>query len=473
MFSDYANYDAIGLAERVRRSEVTPTELLEAALARLEAVNPRINAVTLDHRDFARKQIEAGLPPGPLRGVPFLLKDLHASLAGTLTTNGSAFFRDNLADHDTELVSLYRRAGLVICGKTNTPEFGLTVTTEPSVCGTTHNPWNLEYSPGGSSGGSAAAVAAGIVPVAHASDGGGSIRIPSSCCGLYGLKPTRARNPAGPDRGEGWAGMSTEHVISRSVRDSAALLDLTQGPDVGAPYFAPPPLRPYLAEVNADPGRLRIGVMTATVDGVPIDPECAAAVQAAARLADKSGHHVEEVTPAFLEPAFGDAFRVVIAGNIAAAIRDHAQRLGKVASAAQFEGLTWMLAQMGEMRTALDYAAAVRCIHRVGRRVGAFFENYDILMTPTMPDPPRKLGYFRMSGENPAEDGAKVARATMFTSLFNASGHPAASLPLHWTPDGLPVGVQIVSRYGDEPTLIRLSAQYERACPWALRRPAL
>lgn len=473
MFSDYANYDAIGLAELVRRSEVTPTQLLEAALARLEAVNPRLNAVTLDHRDFARAQIEGGLPPGPLRGVPFLLKDLHASLTGTLTSNGSTFFRDNLADHDSELVSLYRRAGLVICGKTNTPEFGLTVTTEPTVCGTCHNPWNLAHSPGGSSGGSAAAVAAGIVPVAHASDGGGSIRIPASCCGVYGLKPTRARNPAGPDRGEGWSGMSTEHVISRSVRDSAAILDLTQGPDVGAPYFAPPPLRPYLSEVNADPGRLRIGVMTTTVDGVPLDAECAAAVNAAARLADKSGHHVEEVSPVFLDAEYGDAFRTIIGGNIAAMIRDHAARMRKTATPEQFETLSWLLAKLGEQRSAMDYAAAVRCIHRVGRRIGAYFEHHDILMTPTLPDPPRRLGYFRMTTATPDEEGAKVARATMFTSMFNASGHPAASLPLHWTSDGLPVGVQIVARYGDEPTLIRLSAQFERARPWGLRRPAI
>ena len=327
-----ASYDAIGLADLVRRREVTPAELLEAAIARVDAVNPRINAVTQDHRDWARSMVTAGLPDGALHGVPFLIKDLYATITGTCTSNGSAFFQDNVADHDTEMVARYRRAGMVLFGKTNTPEFGLTVTTEPRLFGPARNPWNLEYSTGGSSGGSAAAVAAGIVPAAHSSDGGGSIRIPASCCGLFGLKPTRARNPAGPDRGDGWSGMSTEHVVSRSVRDSAALLDVTRGPDIGAPYFAAPPARPYLDEVGEEAGRLRIGLWTAAPDGVALHPEVMHAVRDAAKLAEGFGHRVEEVTPRFVDESYADAFRTIIAGSVAMSLNKHATRMGKALS---------------------------------------------------------------------------------------------------------------------------------------------
>ena len=472
MSTDYERHDALALAALIRTRAVSPRELLDAALARLDACNAKLGAVCADHRDLAIAGLRDVPVDGALAGVPFLLKDLHATFTGTVTGNGSAFFRDNVATHDSELVKRYRRAGLVVFGKTATPEFGLTVTTEPAIGAPTRNPWNLAFTAGGSSGGSAAAVAAGIVPVAHASDGGGSIRIPASCCGLFGLKPTRGRNPAGPDRGEGWAGMSTEHVVSRSIRDSAACLDATAGPDVGAPYAAPPPARPFLDEVGADPGRLRIGLLLTTHDGTPLHPECERAARDAALLAESLGHHVEQVVPAFLDEQFADALRTIIGGNVAMAIRRHAQRMGKVATAADFETLTWLLAGMGAQRTAADYADAVRVIHLVGRRVGAFFETHDVLLSPTLPDPPQPLGHFRMTTDTPELEGPKVARATMFTSMFNASGHPAASLPLHRTPDGLPVGVQIAGRYGDEATLIRLAAQFEVATPWFDRRPA-
>ncbi|MEO8039703.1 MAG: amidase [Betaproteobacteria bacterium] len=473
LIADYAASDAVALADLVRRGDVTAAELLEAAVTRADAVQPRINAITQDHRDWARSIVAAGVPDGPLRGVPFLMKDLYATIAGTLTGNGSAFFRDNVADHDTEMVARYRRAGLVLFGKTNTPEFGLTVTTEPRAFGPARNPWNLAHSPGGSSGGSAAAVAAGIVPAAHASDGGGSIRIPASCCGLFGLKPTRARNPAGPDRGDGWSGMSTEHVVSRSVRDSAALLDATRGPDVGAPYFAPPPVRPFLEEVGADAGRLRIGLWTDAADGVALHPEVMRAVREAARLAEGFGHRVEEVVPRFIDESYAEAFRTIIGGNVAMSLHNHAARMGKSVAPDQLETITGLLAALGQSQSAMDYARAVQTMQRVGRRVGAMFADFDVLLAPTMPDPPQRLGYFRMTTDDPAAEGPKVGRATMFTSVFNASGNPAASLPLHWTPEGLPVGVQIVGRYGDEATLFRLAAQFEAARPWFDRRPAL
>lgn len=473
MDSEYEQFDAVALAAQVARGDVTPAELLDAALERLDEVNPAINAVTQDHRELARRFVTDGLPRGPMCGVPFLIKDLYATITGTVTSNGSRFFDDNVADHDTEMVGRYRRAGLVLFGKTNTPEFGLTVTTEPRAFGAARNPWNVAFSTGGSSGGSAAAVAAGIVPVAHASDGGGSIRIPASCCGLFGLKPTRARNPAGPDRGDGWSGMSTEHVVSRSVRDSAALLDITRGPDIGAPYFAAHPRRSFLDEVGAEPGRLRIGVMDATADGVPVHPEVAQALRAAAALAENAGHAVEEVAPRFSDESYGEAFRTIIGGNVAMTMHKHAVRMKKPLAAESFETITWLLATLGQQKSAMEYAMAVQTMQRVGRSVGAFFTDFDVLMTPTMPDPPVPLGHFRMTTDDPGAEGPKLARATMFTSVFNASGNPAASLPLHWTADGLPVGVQIVGRYGDEATLFRLAAQFEAAQPWFRRRPSL
>lgn len=470
---EYTKFDAMGLAQLIQRKEVSPAELLEAALARMQAANPKINAVTLDHRELARAAAQARPFDGPFSGVPFLLKDLYAAFSGSITSNGSNFFRGNEAKQDSEWVARCRRAGMNIFGKTNTPEFGLTITTEPVAWGATRNPWKLTHSAGGSSGGSAAAVAAGIVPIAHASDGGGSIRIPSSCCGLFGLKPTRGRNPAGPLRGEGWAGMSTEHAISRTVRDSAALLDATCGPDVGAPYFAPPPERPFLSEVGMPPGRLRIGVHTRTHDGAPIHPECARAVQDAAQLAESFGHHIEEVAPSFVGAAFNQLFRTIIAGNMLNTLRAHAAETNRTLSSSDVEATTWVLASAGERFTAADYANAVQSIHAVGRNVGSCFENFDVLMTPTLPDPPMPLGYFDMNSTDFDTQGRRVSRGTTFTAVFNASGNPAASLPLYWTADGLPVGVQLVAAYGSEALLFKVAAQFEAAKPWFDRQPSL
>jgi Asp-tRNA(Asn)/Glu-tRNA(Gln) amidotransferase A subunit family amidase len=471
--AEYEQHDAVGLAQLVREGRVTPTELLEAAIGQVERINPRVNAVVSKLYDHARQAIAAGLPDGPLRGVPFMLKDLYALCTGTVSSNGSRFFAGNLADHDSEMVARYKRAGLVIMGRTNTPEFGLTVTTEPRLFGPTRNPWKLDSMAGGSSGGAAAAVASGMLPAAHASDGGGSIRIPASCCGVLGLKPTRGRNPQGPDRGEGWSGMSTEHVVSRSVRDSAALLDLTCGPDRGAPYYATPPARPYLSELSAPVGRLRIGLALGTPAGEPVDAECERAARDAAGLCESLGHRIEEVRLDGIPEEFGAAFRVVIAGNIRAAIELHAARIGRQPQAGDLEGVTAAMFDAGAKASAADYARAVLTIHRTGRAVAHWFDKVDVLLSPTLSEPPQKLGVFDMNTDDFDLYGRHVARFTAFTSCFNASGNPAMSVPLHWAPDGLPIGVQFAGRYGDEATLLRLAGQLEQVRPWAGRRPAL
>jgi Asp-tRNA(Asn)/Glu-tRNA(Gln) amidotransferase A subunit family amidase len=471
--NDYDRFDAIGLAALVARKEVSPQELLDAAIRRTEAVNPHINAVVGKHYDAARAAIHAGLPQGPLHGVPFLLKDLHALLDGTVTSNGCRFFTGNLADHDTELVARYKRAGLVIFGKTNTPEFGLTISTEPRLFGSTRNPWSLAHMAGGSSGGAAAAVAAGIVPAAHASDGGGSIRIPASCCGLFGLKPTRARNPHGPDRGEGWSGMSTEHVVSRSVRDSAAILDVTQGPDLGAPYFAPPPSVPFLAALGAAGPVLRIGLVMRTPAGEAVDAQCEQAVRETASLLDGLAHRIEETELPPPSQELRAAFRLVIAGNTRAAIELHAARIGRQPGADDLEKVTWAMFEAGGRASAADYARAVVSMHRAGRQLAALFETYDLILTPTLPRPPQPIGVFHMMVDDLDAYARDVAYFTSFTAIANMAGNPAASLPLHWTDTGLPVGVQLLGRYGDEATLLRVSAQLEQARPWFNRRPTL
>jgi amidase/6-aminohexanoate-cyclic-dimer hydrolase len=471
MFNEYDDYDAVGLAQLVRNGDVSPEQLLEEAIARVEQRDPALNAVVNKLYDHARAAIRAGLPQGPLRGVPFLLKDLHALCVGTVTSNGSRFFQDNRADHDTELVSRYKQGGLVIFGKTNTPEFGLTITTEPTLFGPTRNPWQKQHTAGGSSGGSAAAVAAGLAPAAHASDGGGSIRIPASCCGVFGLKPSRGRNPHGPDRGEGWSGMSTEHVVTRSVRDSAVLLDLTCGPDVGAPYFATPPRQPYRANWGPVLTAARC-LATRTPAGEKIAPECEEAVMEAARLLEQMGHRIEEANLDFVPEELAPGFRTVIAGNTRAAIEAHAAKIGRVPAPGAFEKVTWTFFESGATANAADYARAVLAIHRTGRMVGRFFERYDMLITPTLPRPPEKLGVFDMNTDDRDSYARAVALFTAFTAPFNASGNPAMSVPLHWAASGLPIGVQFVGRYGDEATLFRVAAQLEQAQPWSNRRPA-
>lgn len=468
---EYERYDGLGLAELVARGEVEAEELLDAALARMSQRDPTLNAVVIPMADEARAAVEKGLPDGPFQGVPFLVKDLYTHVKGVRTTNGCRLFRDFVPDHDAEMTVRYRRAGLVLFGKSHSPEFGITTSTESRLFGKTRNPWNPERSAGGSSGGAAAAVAAGYLPAANASDGGGSIRIPASCCGLVGLKPTRGRTPMGPDVGEGWSGMSQVHAVTRSVRDCAALLDATQGPDVGAPYVAPEPPRPFLDEVGASPGRLRIALQTRTWNGAPVHPDCTAAAADAARLLESLGHHVEEA-PFELDPeVFRRSTITIIATNLLSVLEERAAQLGRSLQQDDVEPGTWALASLGRGLRGADYAAALRGIHAVGRQLGRFLSDYDLLLSPTLATPPLPLGALALDREELQAQIEDLNKTVGFTQLANAAGTPAISLPLFWNDAGMPIGVQLCAAHGDEATLLRVAAQCEQARPWFARRP--
>ena len=468
---EMAALDASAQAALVRGRHVKPIELIEAAIARIERLNGKINAVVTPMFEQARAAAQAPLPDGPFSGVPFLLKDLLASYAGVRLSGGSAFMRDFVPDHDSELVARLKRAGLIVVGKTNTPEFGLLATTEPHLFGPTRNPWDPARSTGGSSGGSAAAVASGMVPMAHANDGGGSIRIPASCCGLFGLKPTRARNPLGPDFGDIQGGLAVEHVITRSVRDSAALLDATSGPDVGDPYYAPPPERPFLREVGAEPGRLRIAFATVAPTGVPIHPDCVAAVQDAAKLCADLGHEVTEGAPSFDATRFATCFLTQWSVGCARAIDGNAILLGRTPSPSDFEELTWALAEQGRTVKASDYLLVVAALQLLARQIAGFFVNHDIWLTPTLAEPPLTLGSFDAKPGNPFYGLQRATAFVPFTPICNVTGQPAMSVPLFWNAEGLPIGTHFVGRFGEEATLFRLAAQLEVARAWAARRP--
>jgi Asp-tRNA(Asn)/Glu-tRNA(Gln) amidotransferase A subunit family amidase len=470
---EYSSFDALGLAELIRRGEVSAAEVLEAALTRTEEVNGRINAIVVPMFDEARATVRGDLPRGAFSGVPYLLKDLGAYYRGTRTTSGCRFNADYVADHDSHLVRRYKGAGLVIFGKAASPEFGLTTSTESALFGATRNPWNLERTAGGSSGGSAAAVAAGIVPAAHATDGGGSIRIPASCCGLFGLKPTRARVSLGPGQGEGWAGLSCAHAVTRSVRDSAALLDASAGPEPGDPYWAPPPARPFLEELGTPPGKLRIAYTNKPFNGSPIDPQCKAAVDDAAKLCEELGHEVEEAAPAIDYATLGQATRTVVGANILANLRERAAVLGRDWTASDVEPLTRATAEDGKNLDAARYAASTRTVHAVGRQVAAFFADHDLILTPTMAAPPKPLGVLSQSNPNPQEYLGHLLQTIGFTQLMNVSGVPAMSVPLYWSAEGLPIGIQFAAPFGEEARLFRLAAQLEQARPWAKRRPEI
>jgi len=472
--SEPAFVDATAQAELVRRREVTPLELVDAAIARIERLNPLLNAVVTPMYEQARAAASSKLPKGPFTGVPFLLKDLLASYKGVRMTLGSAFLSNFVSPHDSELVTRLKRAGFVILGKTNTPEFGLLPTTEPKLFGACHNPWALDRTPGGSSGGSAAAVAAGMVPVAHGNDGGGSIRIPASCCGLFGLKPTRARNPLGPDFGDIMGGLVVEHVLTRTVRDSAAVLDVTSGPSPGDPYWAPPRKRPFIREVETPPGRLRIGFSVQAPTGVPVHPDCVSAVKDAAELCVELGHEVSEISP-ILEDSelINRAFMTVWAAGCASTIDAAALAMGKKPSPEQFEPATWAIYEMGCRRTASEYLLAVTILQRFSREVARFFASYDIWLTPTLAQPPLPLGSFDSPPDDPLYAQRRAAEFVPFTPICNITGQPAMSVPLFWNAEGLPIGVHFVGRFGEEATLFRLAAQLETARPWANRKPAL
>ena len=471
--SDYERHDMVGLAELVRRRQATPDELLDEALRLVAERNPAINAVVADLEQHARSHIAAGVPDGPFTGVPFLLKDLRATLAGVPTTAGSRLWAARTAPHDSELVRRHKAVGLVVFGKTNTPEFGCCPSTEGNLFGPTRNPWDTTRSAGGSSGGAAAAVAARIVPGAHASDGGGSIRIPASCCGVFGFKPTRGRNSAGPDAGEAWNGLSVEHAVTRSVRDSAALLDATAGPAPGDPYSAPPPERPFAAEVGADPGRLRVAVQRQALSGVPVHPDCLAAVDAAAALLEELGHEVDEDLPRYDAARTGPAYALVIAANVQAAIDEYAEATGQQPGEGEIENVIRVLAADAHVKTAADLARAIWALHRAGREVAPFFERYDVLISPVVATPPPPLGTFDTTGTDVAAYLTAVFSFIPFTALSNIAGIPSMSVPLHWSDDGLPIGVHAVAGYGRDGLLFRLAGQLEAARPWADRAPPL
>jgi amidase len=467
----FATLDATAQAELIRRGEVKPLELVDAAIARVEQLNPAINAVVTPLFERARAEAKQPLPEGPFRGVPFLLKDLLAQYAGARLTAGSASMRDFVPDHDSELVARLKRAGLIIIGKTNTPEFGLLPTTEPRLFGPSRNPWDTSRMAGGSSGGSAAAVASGMVAMAHGNDGGGSIRIPASCCGVFGLKPTRARNPLGPDFGDLTNGLPVEHALTRSVRDSAALLDATSGPDIGDPYWAPPPARPFIEEVGADPGRLRIGFSTESLTGAFIHADCVRAVHEAAKLCSDLGHEVHEAAPAIDGERFSRAFLTVWSVGCARGMEGNVMVTGRKPVQQDFEELTWALAEQGRAVSATTYLLTVTALQAMARQVARFFVDHDIWLTPTVAEPPLPLGSFDARPGDPLYGLRRAVAFVPFTPVCNVTGQPAMSMPLFWNEDGLPVGTHFVGKFGDEATLFRLAAQLEAARPWAGRRP--
>lgn len=470
-FQDYEKYDALGLAELIRKREVSAAEVADCALERLDARNGVLNAATGVFEDAARARAKEPLPDTPLAGVPFLVKDL-TYVKGVACTFGSRLYADNVVEHDSTIVERYRAAGLVVLGKTNTPEFGLNVATEPTLFGATRNPWNTDHTPGGSSGGAAAAVADGWLPAAHATDGGGSIRIPASCCGLVGLKPTRGRNPAGPDVGEGWSGMSTGHVVSRSVRDSAAFLDAVHGPAPGDPYFAPPMTGSYLEQHTTPPKPLRIAIDLTAVTEQPPHTECLAAVERAAHLCRDLGHHVEEASLELDRERFRPATSTLVVGNIANSVYGRLNALGRTLRDDDIEPHTRFMAQLGRNATAEDYARALQVIHRAGRAAARFHERFDVMLTPTLLSPPVTVGWLDTRDYDPAVFNDRFGRFWGYTNLQNATGQPAISLPLHWSEEGLPVGVQFVGRFGDELTLLKLARQLEIAAPWFGKVPS-
>jgi amidase len=470
-FDEYRRCDAVALAGLIAKGEVSAKDVLDAAVARAETVNPRINAIVHKQYDRARATIDRGVR-GPLAGVPYLIKDLSAYDAGEPARFGSSLYADFVADHDAAYTERCKRAGLVIIGRSSTPELGISPSTEPRLFGPCRNPWNLAYSPGGSSGGAAAAVAAGILPVAHATDGGGSIRIPAAQCGLLGLKPSRGRISFAPDAGEGWGGLSTAHVVSRSVRDCAVMLDATAGAEPGDPYTAPPPPRPFAEEVARPPQRLKIALMRKDYRGGALHPECLAAVETAARLCESLGHAVEEAYPDLNLADLRPSNRLVMNANTARVLARRWQALGRTPSAQDVEAVTWVVYRRGLEVDAIAYVEAIAAIHMAGRKFAAFMAHYDVVVSATLPAPPPKLGYFDMNGDVDLF-GKRVTDYLSVTPLHNATGTPAVTVPLHWSADGLPVGVHFAGRYAEEATLLRLAAQLEAAQPWFDKVPDL
>jgi amidase len=481
MNDDLSGLDATASAELVRRGELSAAELVEAAISRIERVDPALNAVVRNRFAAAREEAAAGPPAGPFTGVPFLLKDLGALVAGQRTAFGTAVLQrvDVRWPVSSYVADAFHAAGLVDLGRTATPEFGTTITTEPTASGATRNPWDVGRSAGGSSGGAAAAVASGMVPAAHASDGGGSIRIPANCCGLVGLKPSRGRVSHGPIVGETWAGSTTDGALARTVRDAAALLDLLRRPHPGDPYIAPPVARPYADEVGVTPPRLRIGMLTGPGRrGAPEpDPECVFAVEAGARLLESLGHTVEASFPeAMLEEAFPDHFLTIVTADVALLVTRLEAVLARPIEDGELEPRNATYRRAGAGLSAVDYLAARAFVGRWSRRVASWWATpeqggagFDLLLLPVLAAVSPEIGWYTAAGPDQEDD--RIGAVLQYTGQFNATGQPAISLPLYWTGGGLPVGVQLVAAYGREDLLIRVAAQLEEAQPWSARLP--
>jgi amidase len=470
---EYSSHDAVGLSELVRRREVSPRDLAQTALAAIAAVNPKINAVV----ETFPERAESATAAGPLGGVPFLRKDILIQEEGGLTEFGSRLAAGLRMPNASELALRYQRAGLVTLGRTTIPELAFNATTENVKDGPTRNPWDLNRSAGGSSGGSAAIVAAGAVPAAHGNDGGGSIRIPAACCGIVGLKPTRGRVSLGPEHGTVLLGLVAEHALTRTVRDSAAILDATQGAAPGDPYIIAPPSRPFFEEIGAPTGRLKIACTKEAWTGVSVDPEIAAAVDRTAKLCSELGHDVMEARPVIDAEAFGLATQNIWCAFIALGVEALAAATGRSPAPETLEASSLACFEYGKSLTAVDLYRADNVMNRVSREVGAFFERYDVLLTPTIARRTLRIGDALLNSHASDLTAEKWVRQIFtyapFTSLFNTTGQPAVSLPLEQDSDGLPVGMQFVARYGDEVTLFRLAAALEEARSWKDRRPAI
>ncbi len=488
MQRELSDLDAVALGTLIRNGDLDPVEVLDATIAAIEAVNPALNAVIHRMDEEARrvaKHWQSEVAAGRARdvvfcGVPFLLKDLLAEYKGAPFNEGCRALKDNVSRIDSELVVRQKAAGLVVCGKTNTPEFGGSPVTEPELHGATLNPWNIAHTPGGSSGGSAAMVAAGVVPMAHANDGGGSIRIPASCCGLFGMKPTRGRNPLGPLFGDLGSGIIYEHVVTRTVRDSAVMLDQTCGEDLGAPYQAPPRERPYREDVASPPGKLRIGYITRLPAGwhetTRVHPDCVAGVETSAKICSDLGHEVIEIdSDVFAQPHMPDVFGPHFGGFIAHVIRYWERELGRAMTREDMEAATWDWYQGALASNPADYLQAVETAQRFSRRVARWYQDkdFDVLLSPTLAVPPVTIGAFQPSDDKPGQWLLDILNFVAFTYAYNLTGQPAMSVPLVQNKDGLPIGMQFVGRYGDESTLFRLAGQLEQASPWIKRKPAI
>ena len=470
---ELAGLDATRCAALVRAGELTPLDLVDAAIDRAEQVNGTLNAIVTEMYDHARETARSHPGTGIFAGVPFLVKDFLAEVEGVRFTEASAFLGDHVPAEDSELVRRFRAAGLVFIGKTNTPELAIGPTTEPRLFGPTRNPWNTERTPGGSSGGAAAAVSARVVPMAHGNDAGGSIRIPASCCGLVGLKPSRGRVSLAPHYGDLFSGLVSELGVTRSVRDTAALLDAVAGPATGDPYFPPSPARSYTAEAERSPGALKIGFSTRAPPGDAVDPECERAVRDTAALCESLGHVVEEAAPDYEAEALWTHFTTLLAAGAAWAIADWERRTGRTAEPDHFEPFVWSFAERGRSLGAHDYLLAVQDMQRAVRDVSAYFTRFDLWLTPTLGQPPVELGTLVYRSGDPFEFRRRCGRFSPYTWISNASGQPAISIPLYWTASGLPVGLHFVAGWGEEATLIRLAGRLERARPWADRRPGV